>query len=293
MCPTGEQHGCNGQKELIFMRRIFAISLATLAAGVAMPTVAQEDSGWTGFYVGGTVGYDILDDDSNDTVTFDRGNNGTFGETVTTSTGADAFSPGFCGGSPTSTAPGTGCNDDGDEFSFSGRIGYDVALGSNMLIGLVGEVGMSNLSDNVTAFSTTPASYTFTRNVDYTAAARARVGWTQDRGMVYVTGGYLRAKMDNDFNTSNTANTFTQNNAKQWAQGFQLGGGGEYKITDAISLGLEYLYNDVSNGDYSVTVGQGTAGATNPFVLAGGVTMTPQEKNLSWHALRAVVNFRF
>lgn len=275
------------------MRKTFTISLAALAAGIAMPAMAQDDNGWGGLYVGGSVGYDILNDDSIDTVTFDRGNNGTFGETVTTSTGANAFSPGFCGGTPTSTAPATGCEDDDNEISYSARVGFDVPLGSNMIVGLVAEGGMNNLNDTVTAFSTTPASYTFTRSIDYTAAIRGRMGWGMERGLVYVTGGWLNAKMDNSFDTTNTVNTFTQNDEKGWAQGFQLGGGGEVKITDAISLGVEYLYNDVSNGDYSVTVGQGTAGLTNPFVLAGGVTMAPAEKDLSWHSMRAVVNFRF
>ncbi len=275
------------------MRKTFALTLAVLAAGTAAPAMAQEENGWGGLYVGASAGYDILNDSSIDTVTFDNGNNGSFGDTVITSTGANAFSPGFCGGTSTSTAPGTGCDDDDDEFSFSGRIGYDVPLGETLIVGLVAEAGMSNLSDSSTAFSTTPASYTFTRTIDYTAAIRGRIGWGQERGLVYVTGGWLHAKMDNSFVTTNTANTFTQNDEKGWAQGFQLGGGGEYKLTDAISLGVEYIYNDVSNGDYSVTVGQGTAGATNPFVLAGGVTMAPAEKDYSWHSLRAVVNFRF
>lgn len=275
------------------MRKIFAISLAALAVGIAAPAMAQDDNGWGGFYVGASGGYDILNDSSIDTVTFDNGNNGSFGDTVVTSTGANAFSPGFCGGTSTSTGPGTGCDDDDNEFSYSARAGFDVPLGSTFIVGLVGEVGMNNLSDTVTAFSTTPASYTFTRSVDYTAAIRGRIGWGQERGLVYLTGGWLHAKMDNSFNSTNTQNTFSQSGEKGWSQGFQAGGGGEVKITDAISLGAEYLYNDVSNGGYSVTVGQGTAGASNPFVLAGGVTMAPTEKDLSWHSLRAVVNFRF
>lgn len=274
------------------MRKTFAISLAALAVGIAAPAMAQDDNGWGGLYIGATGGYDILNDDSIDTVTFDNGNNGSYGDTVVTSTGANAFSPGFCGGTSATTTPGN-CDGDDNEFSYSARVGFDVPMGSNMIVGLVAEAGMNNLDDTVTAFSTTPASYTFTRSVDYTAAIRGRIGWGQEMGLVYVTGGWLHAKMDNSFSTTNTANTFTQNDPKDWAQGFQLGGGGEVKITDAISLGVEYLYNDVSNGDYSVTVGQGTAGATNPFVLAGGVTMTPAEKDLSWHSLRAVVNFRF
>lgn len=274
------------------MRKTFALSLAILAAGTSAPALAQEDNGWGAFYAGVSGGYDILNDDSIDTVDFDNGNNGSYGDTVVTSTGANAFSPGFCGGSPTSTAPGTGCDNDDNEFSYSARLGFDLPV-DNMIIGLVGEVGMTDIRDTVTAFSTTPATYTFTRDIDYTAAIRGRLGWGLDRGLVYVTGGWLHAKMDNRFGTTNTANTFTQNDPKDWAQGFQMGGGGEYRISDNLSLGVEYLYNDVSNGDYSVTVGQGTAGATNPFVLAGGVTMRPYEKDLSWHSLRAVANFRF
>lgn len=275
------------------MRKTLALSLAVLAAGTATPALAQDTNGWGGFYVGVSGGYDILNDDSIDTVDFDNGNNGTYGDTVVTSTGANAFSPGFCGGSPTSTAPGTGCDGDDNEFSYSARLGYDIPVGDTMIIGLVGEAGMTDIKDRVTAFSTTPASYTFTRDIDYTAAIRGRIGWGLDRGLVYVTGGWLHAKMDNRFESTNTANTFTQNNPKGWSEGFQAGGGAEYRLSEGLSLGVEYLYNDISNGRYSVTVGQGTAGATNPFVLAGGVTMRPYEKDFSWHSFRAVANFRF
>jgi len=275
------------------MRKFIAISLAALAAGAATPALAQDTYDWGGFYGGISGSYDMLDDSSIDRVDFDRGNNGSFGEVVTTSTNLDAFSPGFCGGSPTSTAPGTGCDGDDEEFGVQGRLGFDFPVASNFIVGLVGEAGWSQLEDNVTAFSTTPASYTFTRSVEYTAAIRARAGVTAGPSLIYVTGGWLHAKMDNDFATTNGMNTFTQNDPKDWSQGYQAGAGVEYMVTQNMSLGLEYLYNDVSNGGYSVTVGQGTATAANPFVLAGGVTMRPEEKSFAWHSLRAVANFRF
>ena len=64
-------------------------------------------------------------------------------------------------------------------------------------------------------------------------------------------------------------------------------------VTDNISLGLEYLYNRYRDNKYYVAVGTGTAPATNPFVLAGGVNMRPSDTRYDFHSLRASVSLQF
>ena len=75
--------------------------LTTLALGAgaiaATPALAQEGN-FNGFYVGGSVGYTAQSNDRGSSILFDTNRDGVFGDTVRTSTGADAFSPGFCGG---------------------------------------------------------------------------------------------------------------------------------------------------------------------------------------------------
>lgn len=266
------------------------LALASLAAAVAT-TPAYADDQFDGVYGGVSIGYDIQDGDSGEIITFDRGSNGSFGETVTTAAGADAFAPGFCGGEATSTA-NSNCEDDSDGVAFQGRLGYDSQMGK-LVLGVVGEFGTSDVRDTVSAFSVTPAFYYIERKIDYTAALRLRAGYTvAESTLVYATGGVAYAKLDQEFETSNTANSF-EVLADDEAWGFQIGGGLEQKIGEKFSLGVEYLYTGYSDDDTTIRVGQGTAGATNPFVLAGGVDFKRANDNFNVQSIKAVATYRF
>ncbi|WP_172438851.1 outer membrane protein [Porphyrobacter sp. TH134] len=264
--------------------------LATsVAVAIAAPVHAQDQ--FDGVYAGVSVGYDFQAGDDDEFISFDRASDGTFGETVTTAAGADAFSPGFCGGAATSPQ-NTNCRDDSDGVSFQARFGYDRQM-SNFVIGAVGELGTADLSDSVSAFSTTPAFYTMTREIDFTAALRARAGVVAGMNtLLYATGGLAYAKMDQAHVSSNTANAFTVI-ADEDAWGYQLGAGIEQKIGEKFSLGIEYLYTGYGNDDTLVRVGQGTAGATNPFVLAGGVDFLRANDDFDIQSVKAVATYRF
>lgn len=260
---------------------------------LATPAFAQ-DSGeeFTGLYVGGSFGYTVQNNDRGSTIEFDAGSNGTFGDTITTAppASANAFSPGFCSGAATSNL-NLACRKDKDAIEYHGRIGFDKQMGK-VVIGAVGEFGKSQIRDSVSAFSTTPAFYTMTREIDWNAALRLRAGFVAgERTLFYATGGGAYAKIDNSFSTGNTANSFVVS-GKDDAWGWQAGGGVEQKLGRNFSIGLEYLYSRYDDSDARVAVGTGTAGATNPFVLAGGVDFRRSEK-FDFHALRATAAFRF
>ena len=157
------------------------------------------------------------------------------------------------------------------------------------------EGGRSVARDSVSGFSTTPASYTMSREADYQANARLRAGYTPGGGaLFYVTGGGAYARLDNKFTTTNTANSFADN-GKTNAWGYTVGGGAELMVTNNIGIGLEYLYTDVKDKDYVVNVGPGTAPATNPFLLAGagGTDFRRSDDKFNHHAIRATAAFRF
>jgi outer membrane immunogenic protein len=262
---------------------------AASAILIAVPAHAQDE--FDGFYAGASIGYDIQAGDGDEFITFDRGSNGSFGETVTTAAGADAFSPGFCGGEATSPQ-NANCIGDSDGVTFAGRLGYDSQMGK-LVVGLVSEIGTADVRDSVSAFSTTPAFYYMERKIDYTAALRLRAGFTPAaKTLIYATGGLAYAKLDQSFETSNTANSFTVI-ADEDAWGYQLGGGIEQKIGKAFSLGVEYLYTGYNDDNTLIRVGQGTAGATNPFVLAGGVDFKRASDDFSLQTVKAVVTYRF
>ncbi len=278
------------------MKSLLSLTAAAIALSAATAASAQDANDradhFDGPYVSVVGGYTVQSNDGGSSIVFDTDRDGTFGDTVRTVAGADAFSPGFCGGSATGTAP-VGCTGDDDGFEYFARLGYDRRMG-NFVVGALIEGGRSEASDSVSGFSTTPASYTFTREADYTLGARLRAGYTPNGGILfYATGGGAYAKMDNSFTTSNGANSFADN-GKTNAWGWTAGGGAEAMITNNVSLGLEYLYTNLEDDDYVVQVGAGTAPATNPFLLNGGGTnITRSDPNFRTHSLRASLNFRF
>ena len=139
-----------------------------VVAGVAILASAgsAHAQNWSGFYVAGSVGAGFQKQKAGETVRFDTDLNGTFADAVRTAAGVDAFSPGFCGGLAVNSTAAAGCSSDEGGFDFGGRLGYDRQVGSFVLGGLF-EMSRPDITDSATAFSTTPAFYSFTREVEY------------------------------------------------------------------------------------------------------------------------------
>ncbi len=267
-------------------------------------TLSQEttaDRPFSGIYIGAAGGYDVQPNDVGSSILFDRNGDGNFNDSVNTITGANAFSPGFCNGSARTGSSAFGCRNDDDGWAYYGRAGIDAQRG-NIVVGVVGEFGKTEITDSTSGFSTTPASYTMSRKIDWEASVRGRAGYAINTTLFYGTFGAGYAKIDNLFFTTNTANAFSASGSKnQW--GFLGGGGIEQKLTKNISIGMEYMYHQYQDNDARVRVTAGTALAgspvllaNNPFVLApntSGTTFRRSDDNFRWHSLRGTVNFRF
>jgi len=284
--------------------------LAGLAtAGIfAVPAQAQmlsqettADRPFSGVYIGAAGGYDVQPNDVGSSILFDRNGDGNFNENVNTITGANAFSPGFCNGSARTGSASYGCRNDDDGWAYYGRAGADVQRG-NIVVGVVGEFGKTEITDSVAGFSTTPASYTMARKVKWEGSVRGRAGYAINTTLFYGTFGAGYAKIDNLFFTTNTANAFSASGSKnQW--GFLGGGGIEQKLTKHISIGMEYMYHQYQDNDARVRVTAGTALAGSPILLANnpfliapntsGTTFRRSDENFRWHSLRGTVSFRF
>lgn len=266
-----------------------------LAALAAVPAAAQssEPDSWTGPYVGGHLGFAFQRSDENETVLFDTDLNGSFDNTVTTGTGANAFSPGFCGGAAMTRTPSTGgCTDDRDGTDWAAHAGFDYQMGS-IVVGVVGEYGRTDISDSVAAFSTTPAFYTLTRELRDTASLRARVGFASGNTLVYGTGGVAWGKIRNSFSTSNTANVFT-NSGNDDAWGYRAGGGVEQRLGGGLSIGVQYLYTSLKDDDFRVRAG-GPAPAGNPFLRTNmsGTDFARSGDRFNSHSAHVTASFRF
>lgn len=270
----------------------FASALA-MAGGAA----AQSNPSWTGFSVGVIGGAVENGEDEDETLLFDRNLDGSFNDTVRTGAGADAFAPGFCAGKPRGPSSATGCTPDRTGVEAALRAGYDYQWGA-FVVGAVAEVSSSSVRDSVTGFTSTPANYSFQRNLKSMAAARLRLGYAMGPALVYATGGYAQGKIDNRFRTSNGLNSFTTtSDDDQDADGYQAGAGVEYRLTQNLSVIGEYMYTSLDLDDpFVIRVGRGRAAATNPFVLppnTAGTDIVRSNNSFDTHAFRIGMAYRF
>ncbi|MFZ5706215.1 MAG: hypothetical protein ACOY5R_13260, partial [Pseudomonadota bacterium] len=119
--------------------KLAALLAATAASVLAVPAVAQDNrdpsQDFDGPYISIGGGATLQGSDRGETLVFDTNRDGSYGDTVTTVGGTDAFSPGFCNGAATSSA-NIGCRNDKDGPEFFGRLGYDKRMG-NFVLGAV------------------------------------------------------------------------------------------------------------------------------------------------------------
>lgn len=269
------------------------IAFAAGAAVLAFASQAAAQGAWTGPYVGAVAGWGSQAEADDETVRFDTNLDGVFGDTVRTAAGANAFSPGFCDGSTSSATPASACQEDDDGFEFGVRAGYDWQFGS-FVVGILGEAVRTDVQDSVTAFSTTPAAYAMTRELDGLVAARLRGGVAFGNTLAYATGGYAMGKIDHRFATTNTANVFTQRESDEdYADGWQLGGGVEHRFTPEVSLGLEYLYTSLQDDGASVRASGGPVGGPFTATNGSGTDFRRTNEDFEVHSVRVAATYRF
>jgi outer membrane immunogenic protein len=165
----------------------------------------------------------------------------------------------------------------------------------NFVVGAVVEYNQLELQDAVTAFSTTPAAYNFTRKLTSTFAVRARGGYAFDNLLVYATGGYAVGNMRHSFRTTNTANAFPLSGGGD-AKGYQLGFGAEYRIMPNVSIGAEFIRTSLEDDDFTTRASNsGTTSATNPFLLVNsqGTDFLRSDDDFEYNSIRATLSYRF
>jgi outer membrane immunogenic protein len=276
------------------LHKVLMATAASLVLSAAAGAAQAQD--WTGFYVGASFGYADRSESSGETILFDTNLDNVFNDTVRNAAGANAFSPGFCGGSFNTNSAAGGCRDDDDtDFEWSVRAGYDQQFGS-FVVGAVVEYSRLELQDSVTAFSSTPASYAFTRKLTDLKAIRARGGWAMGPTLFYATGGYAEGNMKQSFNTTNTANSFPETGGGD-ADGWQWGLGVEHQFMPNLSVGLEFLRTNLEDDSgYGVRASNsGTTPVTNAFLLVntGGTNFLRSEEDFEINSFRVTASWRF
>ncbi len=216
---------------------------------------------WSGFYAGVQIGYAF-------------GDTGEFELDPFTPGLQTAFAPGFSGDFEDSVIGGV-------------HVGYDWQFGS-IVVGGILDISATDLSDDQNGFSVTPARYTITRELDFLATLRARLGYAiSDRFLVYGTGGLAYGEVDFSYEQPGSGAVTTTSGGQDDDFGYTVGAGVEGKVTEKISLGLEYLYTDLGDNDFTANLTGG------PFGAAPGTNGTGSDEDFDFHTVQLKMSYRF
>jgi outer membrane immunogenic protein len=156
-----------------------------------------------------------------------------------------------------------------------GQLGYNFQSG-NIVFGLETDIQATSVrgSNTVTIGGATLSE---TLRQPYFGTVRGRIGWTWDRWLAYVTGGYAYTSITHDGTATGTVTgTYSAINFKS---GATIGGGLEWAAGDRWSVKGEYLYLSF-NGNTNVYTT-----TTPPVSITYG---RPSE-----HVFRAGINYHF
>lgn len=117
-------------------------------------------------------------------------------------------------------------------------------------------------------------------SLDWLATLRPRIGWVNDRFVVYATGGLAYGQTTSSINADVDGDELFSESQTLDRWGYTIGGGVEYALTDNLTMKTEYLYTDL--GSEEVVAGE----------LGEGI-FGSLDSQVSFHTVRAGLNFRF
>jgi outer membrane immunogenic protein len=183
------------------------------------PAAYVDDTSWAGFYAGINGGYAW-------------GNSGgTIGYT-----GPGSF---VDGDASARTQPQGGFG--------GGQIGYNFQSG-HLVYGVEADFQGGMISDRITGVTANGNDFSSRESVDWFGTARARLGYSLGRALIYGTGGFAYGDVREHASVTDTAGPGSASLRSSGVQtGYAAGGGVEYKVTPNWSLKGEYLYTGLGN----------------------------------------------
>ena len=149
---------------------------------------------------------------------------------------------------------------DVDGFLLGGQAGYDHDFGNGMVLGVAGDMTWSGM-DGDTCVNVAPGcvgdpddSYGFAE-INWIATVRARAGFSTGPALFYGTGGLAIADADASA-TFIEGDTDPRRSDSNTHLGWVIGAGAEYRMTQKMSLGAEYLHVELGREEYTM---RGTA----------------------------------
>lgn len=158
----------------------------------------------------------------------------------------------------------------GSGFIGGGQVGYDFQSGA-WVFGAVADIAFSSYSAEVEA-SMGGLELSAESELKYLGTVRGRIGRAFDRALFYGHGGLAYGETEQTVSFGPDSLDFSQTRL-----GWTIGAGMEYALTDRVSFGTEYSYVDLGSEEII------NSAADDLFV----------EEDLSFHTIKALVNFRF
>lgn len=221
----------------------------------APPT--EQVYNWTGFYIGGNVGYGWSQVKHEDLVPG-------FGGFWTSGTVSPL--------GPTQTIKPEGA-------VYGGQIGYNWQS-ANWVFGLEGQFNGADLKRTDTSIFF-PVTDRLSAKIDSFATVTGRVGYAFNNWLPYIKGGYAGANLK----TTNFDIFGNHLDNSTWRSGYVVGAGLEYGFAGNWSVGVEYNYLDFGSKSFTGTnrtaIG-GTFGAAENF-----------SDNLRISTITGRINYRF
>ena len=243
------------------MKLRLAAALLVLSASTALaadltyepaPVAAPiEVFNWTGFYVGVHGGYGWGH-------TQDVSNPDAYGRTIT----------GGFGGA---------------------QIGYNYQFANNVVLGAEADIAYSGIGQDwggATEFD----AYYGEDSIDWFGTVRARVGYSADRFLPYLTGGLAWANVDNKLGCDRArapaslgCGTQFETSKSDTAWGWTAGAGVEYAVTNNVTVKAEYLYTDL---------GKNTVTLNDPNIPVID-SRNNREFDTSFNSIKVGLNYKF
>ena len=223
---------------------------------------------WTGFYVGGNLGY---------------------------AQGDNRISQTAVVGAPPTLIAGASDNSVITPKGVAGglQLGYNWQGGANWLVGFEADIQGTNQSDTactpVICFSQTAPggggndALTAQQTLDYFATVRGRLGWVNNNILYYGTGGVALGHVNETVAvnfTQGSPSAFDSSNTSADLIGWVVGGGIEAALWGNWTAKAEYLYMDLGS-------------ISNTLAIPSQITTFTTSSTVKDHIFRAGVNYQF